>query len=129
MEDKRRRHALDKIVRRWRRLSLSAPFDDWVDWVNEVSANRVKMSKFTHRMKTVYSTRAFWTWRDTRAELERQRRVMARAERYFARANAQVLTRGFNTWAESASDAKRHRHSLQKIITRWQRLQLAAPFR
>ena len=128
VEDKRRRHALDKIVRRWRRLSLSAPFDDWVDWVNEVSANRVKMSKFTHRMKTVYSTRAFWTWRDNRAELARQRRVMARAERYFTRANAQVLTRGFNTWAESASDAKRHRHSLQKIIVRWQRLQLAAPF-
>ena len=53
---------------------------------------------------------------------------MRRAEGYFRRANAQVLSKAFNAWAENASGAKRHRYLLEKIISRWQRLQLAAPF-
>ena len=39
-----------------------------------------------------------------------------------------MLSNAFNTWVESSADAKRHRYSLQKIVNRWRRLQLAAPF-
>ena len=45
---------------------------------------------------------------------------MSRAEGYFRRANAQVLSKAFNAWAENAAGAKRHRYLLEKIISRWQ---------
>ena len=79
-------------------------------------------------MRTALIASAFVTWRGNWAELRRQRHVMRRAEGYFRRANAQVLSKAFNAWAENASGAKRHRYLLEKIISRWQRLQLAAPF-
>ena len=122
------RASLERVAIRWTRLALSVPFNDWVDWVDEVQRNRLKVSRFLHRMRTVYSARAFYAWVDARLEMKRQRHVMSRVERYFRRANAQVLSKAFNTWAENASGAKRHRYLLEKIISRWQRLQLATPF-
>ena len=126
--DLRHRAALRKIAIRWQRLQLSAPFNDWADWADEVRANRLKLSRFLHRMRTVKTAAAFARWDENRVEMKRQRHVMRRAEGYFRRANAQVLSKAFNAWAENASGAKRHRYLLEKIISRWQRLQLAAPF-
>ena len=119
---------MERVAIRWTRLALSVPFNDWVDWVEKVRRNRLKVSRFLHRMKTVYSARAFYAWVDARLEMKRQRHVMSRAERYFRRANAQVLSKAFNTWAENVFDNRRRRYALEKIISRWQRLQLSAPF-
>ena len=118
---KRHRYLLEKIISRWQRLQLATPFNDWVDWVDQSSGQELQAAPHSSRLP-------FVTWRDNWAELRRQRHVMSRAERYFRRANAQVLSNAFNTWVESSADAKRHSYSLQKIVTRWQRLQLATPF-
>ena len=97
------RASLERVAIRWTRLALSVPFNDWVDWVEKVQRDRLKVSRFLHRMKTVYFARAFYAWVDARLEMKRRRHVMSRAERYFRRANAQVLSKAFNTWAENLS--------------------------
>ena len=122
------RMSIQRIAARWMRLTLAVPFNAWCDWTDEVKSARLKVAKFLHRMKTVYSTRAFYAWVDTWLERRRVRHSMSRAERYFKRLASQSVAKVFNTWAENVVDNRRRRYALEKIITRWQRLQLAAPF-
>ena len=122
------RMSIQRIAARWMRLTLAVPFNAWCDWADELKGARLKITKFLHRMKTVYSTRAFYAWVDTWLERRRVRHSMSRAERYFKRLASQSVAKVFNTWAENVVDNRRRRYALEKIITRWQRLQLAAPF-
>ena len=122
------RMSIQRIAARWMRLTLAVPFNAWCEWADELRGNRLKVAKFLHRMKTVYSTRAFYAWVDTWLERRRVRHSMSRAERYFKRLASQSVAKVFNTWAENVVDNRRRRYALEKIITRWQRLQLAAPF-
>ena len=122
------RMSIQRIAARWMRLTLAVPFNAWCDWADEVKGARLKVAKFLHRMKTVYSTRAFYAWVDTWLERRRVRHSMSRAERYFKRLASQSVAKVFNTWAENVVDNRRRRYALEKIITRWQRLRLAAPF-
>ena len=93
--DNSRRYALEKIILRWQRPQLSTPFNDWADWVDEVQRNRLKLSRFLHRIKTVKTAAAFARWDENRAEMKRQRHVMSRAEGYFQRASSQSAHQGF----------------------------------
>ena len=91
-------------------------------------ANRVKLSRFLHRMRTVKTAAAFARWDENRLEMKRQRHVMSRAEEYFQRASSRSVTKAFNAWAKTRRMRKRMRRALERILSRWQRLQLAAPF-
>ena len=52
-EQKHLRYSLQKLVARWQRLQLKAPFHDWVEWVEEVRGERATLRRVTHRMSRV----------------------------------------------------------------------------
>ena len=71
-----------------------------------VQRNRLKVSRFLHRMKTVYSARAFYAWVDARLEMKRQRHTIQRASRFFQRVAKSDYARAFFAWRANASDLR-----------------------
>ena len=75
-----RRRSLRKVCARWQRMRLSVPFDDWVEWAEEVKSNRRKF-RGVRRLRKATVLAAWARWIEFTGESRRQRVLLARATR------------------------------------------------
>jgi len=113
---------------RWQRQSLASPFHGWLDAAAFAIDARKKIRHMLGRLGHSSVATCFALWRGACTEARQNRAVLARVERLLKRMLNRAVSITFLAWAENAAEQSRRRYSLQKLVTRWQRLQLASPF-
>ena len=118
---------------------MAAPFIGWVEWVRQLRGHRRLLRGALRRMTRVMLAGAFILWNDNLLEVKAQAAALHtarkgqaaaldRAQRFVLRLRNRAISAAFTAWRDRTRGQKQLRYNLQKLMARWQRLQLAAPF-
>jgi hypothetical protein len=122
---KRHQHAARRIVCRWTRTSLAAPFHTWHVDAKELQRQRSLLDKTALRMKHAGMYKSLASWHDNAKEQQRQRAVL---EKVALKMRSAGLYKGWARWEGQWRREKKMRRCAEKVVSRWRNMLLAPAF-
>jgi len=117
-EHKRLAHAAEKVMKRWKNMTLSVPFATWVEQKAENSRLKKCAEKVVRRWLNASLAEAWATWTAKIADRSRLREL---GGKIIKRWTNQALSGCFQNWLASLIENKNMKLTAKKVVARWTR--------